>query len=173
MSRQFLLAGILSRTALGLLTFSTAIACGFAEESLQNESTALYAPKADDFREAYKSDTANQAKQSWEDYHGWVLTFYRGNFLDEGWTAHAKRLTSRIKNVELRSMTVDSMNRLGKKIAAEWAKDNDVRRISSKDVAAWGRLIDDAAKLDDGTGEKVRSALTKIDALAMQKTKSP
>ena len=98
------------------------------------------------FRQRYEQDAANKAKQSWSDYHGWVKTFYAGKTFPPvpGWAAREKELVA--KAPEARG----EIDRVGKVIASEWAKDNAVRKVSTGDLQAWGRRFSDAARTHDG-----------------------
>lgn len=75
----------------------------------------------------------------------WFLTFIKGNILAEGWgriTANILHHTSQ-EEQELRRQ---ELNRLGTKIGREWCRDNDVRRIDTSMLSAWGDKLKKAAK---------------------------
>lgn len=98
------------------------------------------------FRQVYEHDAANKAKQSWHDYHGWVKTFYEGKRFPPvpGWRDREHELVAKAPHAK------EQVHRTGKWLAAEWAKDNGVRKVSTSDLQAWGKRFSDAAKTPDG-----------------------
>ena len=60
------------------------------------------------------------------------------------------------------------LNELGRRVAAEWSKDNGVRRIDTVALRVLGGRITTAARRDDGSGkairEEVRALQTEVDA---------
>jgi hypothetical protein len=61
---------------------------------------------------------------------------------------------------ELRS----DLNELGRRIAAEWSKDNGVRKIDTAALRVLGGRITKAAKRDDGSGRAIQEELQAIRA---------
>lgn len=98
------------------------------------------------FRQAFDADPANQKKQSWSDYAGWVKTFYEGKRFPPvpGWTSRESELAAKAPHAR------EQVQRTGRWLAAEWAKDNAVRKVSTSDLQAWGKRFSDAAKTPDG-----------------------
>lgn len=118
----------------------------------------LYVPKAGDFIAAYQEDVANQKIQTFKDYYAWVETFYRGNFLDTGWTKRAtKLLTGPNDNPSTRA----KFNELGRLLAQEWSKDNSVRKISTKDLRKYGKEFKEAVK-NGSLVEAIETALNVV-----------
>lgn len=108
-----------------------------------NSRTSLYCVPGDGhFQHCYKSDSANQKKQTWTEYEGWIKTFYSGNFLVSGWKTSAEKFCSKIQSETERKEAIRYLNVLGRIIAAEWAKDAKVSRISSADVQTWAAQLD-------------------------------
>ncbi len=97
----------------------------------------LYTPRPGDFRPRFESDAANREKQGWEEYWRWITAFYGGNLIARGWIEECDRLLAGLDTAPSRDELVRRMNILGRLAAAEWAKDNGVRRISSRDIFAW------------------------------------
>lgn len=97
----------------------------------------LYVSKLKDFKMPYSMDKVNQAKQSWKDYSDWIPSFYNGNMISSGWNAKAKKQIG-----DLKSKTVERhFNIVGRVIAAEWAKDNDVRKITTSDLGEFAEML--------------------------------
>lgn len=94
------------------------------------------------FREHYAKDAANRGRQSEKDYLGWVERFYEGQRFPpiSGWRKREEDLARKFPGA--RALLVD----VGRALAAEWAKDNSVRKVSTSDLQAWGRQFENAAK---------------------------
>jgi hypothetical protein len=56
------------------------------------------------------------------------------------------------------------INAVGKEIAAEWAKDYNIRKVSSADLLAWGKALEKSRAKDDGSGAELRRAIDAIRA---------
>lgn len=98
------------------------------------------APPYSDFVTAYRSDEANQALQSEEQYLTWVQRFYEGRPGILGWNDITDSVLQDM-NREQQSVVNDLGSRLGQRIAAEWAKDNAVRRIDTAMLSLWGSIM--------------------------------
>lgn len=98
------------------------------------------------FRAQYAKDAANRAKQSEKDYLGWVARFYEGQRFPpvSGWAKREAELASRFPGA--RALVAD----VGRALAAEWAKDNAVRKVSTSDLRSWGGAFERAAKDEAG-----------------------
>ena len=110
-----------------------------------------YTPMPEDFRPFYDRDATNREKQTWDQYWSWVKAFYGGNFLSHGWTERSKGLVTVVKSNSERKTLRATINAVGREIGAEWAKDYDVRTVSSAELLAWGKLLQKAKDKDDGT----------------------
>lgn len=98
------------------------------------------APPHQHFVEAYRSDEANQAHQSEDDYLLWVRRFYEGRPGILGWNDITDSVTQDMDNDQ--QSAVDELGRrLGQRIAAEWAKANEVRRIDTSMLSLWGSIM--------------------------------
>lgn len=143
---------------------------GHAGDGPPPAAISLYAePKPDDFRAAYDGDAANGRVQTWDQYWGWVRTYYRGNFLAGGWAAESRTCLERVTDPAARRDLTVALNDLGRLGAGEWAKDAGVRKISTDDVRAWGKRIDKARRADDGTGAAILATVRTIRAEAERK----
>ena len=98
------------------------------------------------FKQRYEADAANKAKQSWRDYWSWVGTFYEGKRFPPvaGWSEREKELVAKAPTQRA------AIERVGRALAAEWAKDNAVRKVSTSDLQTWGKRFSDAARSPDG-----------------------
>ena len=129
---------------------------------------ALYTPIEDEIRAEYQRDLSNQKLQTWREYWGWVQDFYKGNLLADGWTKYSKATLDVVKAEADRRAVLTKINRLGKVISQEWAKDGKVRRITTTDLKRWNDAIGEARRSDDGTGRGITRA---IDAIHEQAEK--
>lgn len=95
-----------------------------------------------------------------DDYDYWVKKFFEGSFLVPGWNLISKDLLDAVPADE-RPAVAARMDRLGQTISREWAKRNEVRRISSNQLKVWG----DALKKAKPQGlDSLRSELAVIEA---------
>jgi hypothetical protein len=85
----------------------------------------------------YANDKANQGKQGWDEYAEFIPNFYNGTFYATGWNANAKERIGDLKSVAVNK----HFNVIGRVIAAEWAKDNSVRKISTSDLLEFSNLL--------------------------------
>ena len=123
-----------------------------------------YVPKEEDFRTEYNRDTANQAKESWPEYWSWVKKFYDGDFFTRGWTKQGKGLLEAVRTERARDELRAALNDLGRRVAAEWSKDNGVRKIDTANLLQFGKRLQEAKARDDGSGSSVRAAVDKVRA---------
>lgn len=103
----------------------------------------LYKPQPGHFQNWYNADRANQQRQTWDGYQQywyWVAVFYDANecswrdvechaskVRSMGWTVDSQRaLNCSEGNDEVRRL----LNNVGWYVAAEWSKDNGVRKIN-------------------------------------------
>lgn len=121
-----------------------------------------YFPAETDFRVVYESDPSNRTRQDWHDYWKWVVAFYKGNLLVDGWNAQLRKLLDVIRSEKTRNELRAMLNKLGRLIVAEWAKDNSVRRIDTGWLTAVGRKLKNAAGTDDGSGSVIRLVVDEI-----------
>ncbi len=135
----------------------------------QTRQLAWYVPVEADFRPEYNSDTANQQRQTWNDYFGWVRTFYEGSAFTSGWTAQGKNVISGVRSTVAQQDLVFKLNYLGKKVSREWSKDNGVRKIDTADLNRWGRALSVAKSKDTGSGDNIKIAMIDINAQVNRK----
>lgn len=111
------------------------------------------------FRARYEADAANRARQSWDEYWSWVRTFYEGKRFPPvpGWRDRERDGLARVADAD-RAAVQAAFAETGRAIAAEWAKDNAVRRVSTDDLKSWGKSFSDAA----GDAKRLLAALGNV-----------
>lgn len=117
------------------------------------------------FRARYEADAANKARQSWSDYHEWVHAFYKGKRFPPvpGWASREEDILRQLPHAA-RDAAHRRLVETGRLLAAEWSKDNAVRKVSTGDLQAWGKRFGDAAKDPvalDAALDEVRAELLK------------
>ncbi len=128
-----------------------------------SEDVGWYTPVVDDFRASYDHDPSNAARQTWEQYWGWVQSFYDGNLFSQGWSQRARGLIDDVRSEVERTRLRTRLNLLGRQIGAEWAKDYDVRKVTSAHLLAWGKRLEQARERDIGDGAAFHHAIDDID----------
>jgi hypothetical protein len=123
---------------------------------------SLYAPVEAEIRAEYQRDLSNQKVQTWREYWEWVQSFYKGNLLADGWTKYCQTTLAAVKADGDRRVILTKINRLGKVISQEWAKDGRVRRITTMDLRRWNDEIGEARRTDDGSGQGIKKAIDTI-----------
>lgn len=99
------------------------------------------------FAECYHQDRYNAERQSLEQYLTWVERFYQGwEVHPTGWNRISHDLAAKVADSSLKTEVQAKLQRLGIAIAAEWAKDNAVRRINTRHVAIWGNALQKSAE---------------------------
>jgi hypothetical protein len=101
-------------------------------------------PPESRFAAVYASDARNRERQDMQEYFDWVLRFYKGNGLVPGWRAQEQTL-AQLMGGEYEEVA-EGIRELGRTVAAEWAKHNEVRRIDSDMLMVWGGVLRSAAK---------------------------
>ena len=86
---------------------------------------------------------------------------YKGNLLADGWTRISERTLAAVKSGEKRRALTDQFNALGKLLSREWAKNGDVRKITTTDLRRWNAAMSKALRADDGSGELIGKALAR------------
>jgi hypothetical protein len=119
-------------------------------------------PSQKEYREEYDRDAANQKKQSWDQYWGWVKSFHEGTFFVSGWTDRAKELVEGVKPGPERKKLVKEIKAFGKDLCKEWAKDSSVCKIGTSELTRWGKMVEKAKKADAGDGEALARAISEI-----------
>jgi hypothetical protein len=123
-----------------------------------------------EFRHAHANDPRNAARQSFEDYWGWVKTFLvTGAAGQRGWLDQGDVVLGRIQPGTVADALRARLLAIGRTIAAEWAKDGRYRRIyttffqGTPNLQNWGRRLQRAAASDTGDGTAIGQALDTIE----------
>jgi hypothetical protein len=122
------------------------------------------------FVEAYQAEVELQAVQPLEDYLQWVISFYEGStFYPRGWSDLTEEQLQLIEDEQLARRRKTQLHLLGRDIAAEWAKDNDLRRVDTRHLAIWGEAAGRAIKENnvDQTLERIRQDLDQLLASSL------
>jgi hypothetical protein len=93
-------------------------------------------PSRDVFRAEWQRSTGNQMVQSEEEYLLWVERFYTGYTAVPGWLNMTAQVLQRLPEGE-RDQIKARLLELGGRIGAEWAKDNSIRRLSTRSAGVW------------------------------------
>ncbi|MHB1557781.1 MAG: hypothetical protein ACYC61_09895 [Isosphaeraceae bacterium] len=127
------------------------------------EDSGWYTPVVEHFRSSYDNDPANAARQTWDQYWGWVRSFYDGNLLSRGWSQRARWLVDGVRSELERERLRIRLNLLGRQIGAEWAKDYNVRKVTSAHLMSWGKRLEQAREHDTGDGDAFHRVIDDID----------
>ncbi len=92
------------------------------------------------FAARYAADRANAARQTEADYLAYVRQFYRGTGWIQGWSSLDAEL------VKAEPGLAEDLADMARVIAAEWAKDNGVRRIDSACLQVWAAALQAARR---------------------------
>ncbi|MEX0740766.1 MAG: hypothetical protein WD071_15630 [Pseudohongiella sp.] len=93
------------------------------------------------FLQAYEQDAVNQAQQTNVQYLTWIVRFYEGwEMMPTGWNDMTPVVLSDL-GVQQAEQVAELRDELGVMIAAEWAKDNDVRIIDTAMLSLWGGVM--------------------------------
>ena len=135
----------------------------------RSEAEDWYIPNAEDFRPEYERDRANQKVQTWNEYWGWITSFYNGNILSSGWTRGARATVDVVESGTKQKELIKLANLLGKTISSEWAKDGGVRKISTADLMHWNGVLIAAQRAENGSGDQLKAALLQVSAQVARK----
>ena len=122
----------------------------------------LYKPVEKEFKNVYEKDVRNKQVQRWNEYWDWIKKFYGGTWLSKGWNQRADKLLAVVTDSEACEQVATELNRLGKLVAGEWAKDNNVRKITTGDVRKWGKALNQARDKEKGSGTVLAAKVISI-----------
>ena len=101
-------------------------------------------PPMQTFVQVYEEDSQNQRLQSRQEYLEWVLVFYRGNLVyPTGWLELHSYIHAAATPAQT-SLLDKQFAVLGAAIAAEWSRDNSLRRIDNRMLSLWGSVVQSA-----------------------------
>jgi uncharacterized protein (UPF0147 family) len=160
MKRMIILMGIVTFAINGAV-INVVRASLPGSEKLKHEKL-LYKPVEKEFRSVYEKDVRNKQVQRWDEYWDWIKKFYGGTWLTKGWDHQANKLLAAVTDYEVREQVAAEINRLGKLISGEWAKDNNVRKITTRDVRRWGKEFNQALENEKGSGRVLTALMISI-----------
>jgi hypothetical protein len=102
----------------------------------------------DYFKAAFQEDGLASAYQTEEDYLIWVTRFYNGFSLAPGWLNLTEQVKDRLDE-PYRSEVALRLYHLGGRIGSEWAKDNEVRVLDTRNAAVWHDALIEALSQND------------------------
>ena len=106
-------------------------------------------PEQQQFSDYYAQSELNHPLQTESNYLTWVRRFFYGTPLQpKGWLEMSQELEEHVGDDQtdyLRTL----MHDLGVKIAKEWAQDNKVRKVDTKNMIVWGSVLREAIVADD------------------------
>ncbi len=149
-----------------LCTPASKTSAGESSSEVVRNAAVLDVPADAELLAAYQSDGPNQKVQNWGQYRGWVLTFYKGNLMSDGWTKFGQVTAGVVKSARARQAVITQINELGRIIGREWAKDSSVRKINTNDLKRWNDELATARQHDDGSGQQILAALGAVRRMA-------
>lgn len=131
-------------------------ACAGLREPLSNWPPEL--PAANYFVSTYEQDSLLDEYQSLDEYLYWVRSFYKGTALyPHGWSDISEDILAATEDADRSLERERRLATLGRDIAAEWAKANEIRRVDNRHLAVWS----EAARRSVGE-DNVDETFTKI-----------
>jgi hypothetical protein len=133
-------------------------------------NTALVESWKPFFAGEYERDSCNRRRQTFEEYWGWVKNLLlEGGSGFQGWMAQADDLVAKIASDEARQRLREMLHRVGRLIAAEWAKDSACRKMYSTpwqgrpNLMELGRRLQRAMARDKGDGAEIELAVAQAE----------
>ena len=100
------------------------------------------------FLAAFRADEAAGQYQTEDEYLMWVSRFYNGFSLAPGWLNLTRQVVERLEE-PYSSEVSERLYLLGGIIGSEWAKDNDVRLLDTRNASVWRDALIEALDQDD------------------------
>jgi len=98
-------------------------------------------PPRSEFVRSYQDDPRNAEGQQLDNYLTWIIRFYDGHgMVGTSWKEVTDGIVHGLEGQELERAR-GQLHRLGRMIAAEWAKTNDVRVIDTSMLSLWGSVM--------------------------------
>lgn len=108
-----------------------------------------------------------------EEEKSWYSKFHDGIMFFDGWRTISNKILS-VFPPEIVEEKKPSVQRLGIKIGAEWCRDNEMRRITTKMLQAWGSRIREAAERGARETETVLQEIeTEVDSVLKNDGEAP
>lgn len=125
-------------------------------------------PPANYFVSAYEQDSRLDDYQPLDDYLYWVRRFYEGTALyPRGWSDISADILAETEDAERIRERERRLTMLGRDIAAEWAKHNDVRLVDNRHLAVWGEAAGRSIG-EDNVDETLAKIAEDLDQLLAQ-----
>jgi hypothetical protein len=100
------------------------------------------------FLAAFRADEATGQYQTEDDYLMWVTRFYDGYSLAPGWLNLTRQVLERLEE-PYSSEVSGRLYIIGGIIGSEWAKDNDVRLLDTRNASVWRDALIEALDRND------------------------
>jgi hypothetical protein len=127
------------RRLIWLLIFAVS---GCADYQIKESAWSNELPPEEYFLKSYMRDSINSNLQPFDQYLTWIKRFYQGwEVYPNGWNNVTQDLLHKIKDPVALEEIKQQMDRLGKSISGEWAKNNATRRINTQHVSIWGNAL--------------------------------
>lgn len=154
-----------------LATLTTLAGCSPFRPGTDSQAWPETVPDRNYFLAAYESDPANQKLQSKKAYLTWIIRFYQGSALyRRGWNDLVPDVVEGIEPPAQQQALEQKLHAIGKKIAADWAKDNSVRQITTAHLATWGHAMNESVVHDEQI-ELVQQIARDVDWLLQHQIK--
>ena len=154
-----------------LASLATLTGCSLFRPATDGQAWPETVPDRNYFLAAYESDPENQKLQSKKAYLTWIIRFYQGSAVyRRGWNDLVPDVVDSIEPPEQQQALEQKLHSLGKKIAADWAKDNNARQITSAHLATWGQAMNESV-VNDEQIELVQEIARDLDRLLRHKLK--
>ncbi len=102
------------------------------------------APPRPYFERVYDEDATNRSVQNKRVYLQWVEQFYQGvDLYPLGWSELERALLAELDG-PLREQAAPRLDRLGRKVGADWAKHNTLRLVTNAMLLVWSQVIQEA-----------------------------
>jgi hypothetical protein len=92
------------------------------------------------YESAWEASGENREIETFEEYLTWVGRFYKGTPVSLGWTGVSEKVLADLEPEEARILA-PRLACLGQTVSAEWAKDNEYRRVSTEVLRLWVRVL--------------------------------
>jgi hypothetical protein len=170
-TNQFSIQSVLLRafpalTALTIIGLALTPFAAIAQDGPSDPLDASFAGWKSTFSAIWQADSACAQNEGRNEYLAWIHSFYVN---DAGWLEQTATVTGTIKNGTKRARVVAELGKLGMRIAAEWAKPNFCRRIStfgqSPSLTSISQTFQSAAASDPGDGTEIQSAIRQVEQL--------
>lgn len=136
----------MKRRWLILFCCSMLVSCATGRRDQSNRDWPEALPRLEYFQCSYEASPSNQQYQTEAEYLDWILNFYQGSLLyPTGWLDVEAVILGALSPQDLKEQDRQSqqilLGDLGARIAAEWARHNDVRLIDNRLLSQWGSML--------------------------------